>query len=413
MVKKIKGTQDFLDLSLFNFIATAAREHLAIHHFTEIKTPILEATELFKRSLGVQTDVVTKEMFTIAQKESICLRPELTAATVRAFIENKVQQTPWKVFSIGPAFRYERPQKGRFRQFHQLNIEIIGSDSISQDVGLIAMLDRFFHEKLKLTNGALLINFLGCPDDRKAFRILLAEFLNNLPGDICDTCKVRKDTNIMRVFDCKNPDCQKLYRNAPRMTDNLCDGCGQEWQILQDQLQLLSVSFSVDHTLVRGLDYYSKTVFEFVSDNLGAQSSICGGGRYNQLVSQLGGAKDQPSIGVAIGIERLLLLLEQNRSELPLPSAPALHVILPMTKQHHSLALVLAGTLQANNLCTDILLEGNSLKSMMRTANKLGAKYSLILGDQEQIDGTVTVKNMMTSESKIIKQVDLSSYLAG
>ena len=415
MFKKIKGTRDFLDLRLYNFIVKKAKEHLSEYRFHEIATPIIEPTDLYKRSLGLETDVVTKEMFVIAsrdEKESICLRPELTASTVRAFVENKVQSTPWKVFSIGPAFRYERPQKGRFRQFHQLNIEVIGSASISQDVQLIKMLDRFFHEKLKLTNGALLLNFLGCFDDRKAYRLLLRDFMNNLKGDVCDTCKVRKETNILRVFDCKNPECQKLYADAPRMTDNLCSSCAAEWQTLQQQLSFLSVSFAIDPTLVRGLDYYNKTVFEFVSNNLGAQSSICGGGRYDQLVSQLGGTQDQPSIGVAIGMERLMLLLDPSFDLLPIPQPPVLHLILPMSWQQHALALLLADSIQAHGLCADILLEGDSIKSMMRKANKLGAKFCLILGPEEQENKTVTVKNMMTGESATIAQVELPGYLS-
>ncbi len=414
MFKKIKGTQDFLDLSLFNFIVQQARKHLRNYHFTQIETPILEPTELFKRSLGLQTDVVSKEMFLIERgesKESICLRPEATASTVRAFIENKIQQTPWKVFSIGPMFRHERPQKGRFRQFHQLNIEVIGSDSVAQDAQLIKMLDRFFYEKLMLSNGALLINYLGCFDDRKMYRSLLLEFLNNIVGDICDTCKMRKDTNIMRIFDCKNQECQKLYENAPRITDNLCERCYSEWQMLQKELSMLSVSFVVDTKLVRGLDYYCKTVFEFVSDNLGAQSSICGGGRYNQLVTQLGGKEDQPSIGVGIGIERLLLLLEPNRASLPIQQPPALHLILPTTQEQHPLALLIADVLQSHNLCADILLEGDSLKSMMRKANKLGAKYCLIIGPSEQEKKSVTLKNMVSGESETVLQTDLVGRL--
>jgi len=414
MFKKIKGTQDFLDLTLFNFIANQIRQHLALYGFHEIATPILEPTDLFKRSLGLEADVVTKEMFLIAReegKESICLRPEATAPTVRAFIENKIQQTPWKIFSIGPMFRHERPQKGRFRQFHQINIEVIGSHSVAQDAQLIKMLDRFFHERLKLSNGALLLNFLGCFEDRTAYRMELLEFLNNVEGDLCKTCMHRKETNVLRTLDCKNPDCQKLYVNAPKITESLCDSCSVEWKQLQEQLSLLSVSFVHDPKLVRGLDYYNKTVFEFVSNNLGAQSSICGGGRYDQLVSQLGGTHDQPSIGVGIGLERLLLLLEPQKNMLPLAQPPALHLILPFSSSQHSLALLLSDTLQSAGLCVDLLLEGDSVKSMMRKANKLGAQFCLILGPEEQQNKTVTVKNMVSGDSQTLSQVDLVEFL--
>ena len=416
MFKRVKGTQDFLDLRLFNFIVSGTRNHLQTYHYNEIATPILEPTKLFLRSLGATTDVVTKEMFIIEQsdtsKESICLRPEATAATVRAFVENKIQQTPWKVFSIGPMFRHERPQKGRFRQFHQINIEAIGSASVLQDALLIKMLDRLFHEKFLLTNGALRLNFLGCFQDSAAYKKLLKEFLTNIEGDLCKTCLVRKETNVLRTLDCKNPDCQKLYVKAPKITDTLCADCQKEWQALKDQLALLSVSFVHDPLLVRGLDYYNKTVFEFVSDNLGAQASICGGGRYDQLVSQLGGKEDQPSIGVGIGIERLLMLLKPLQDTLPIPQDPALHLLLPLTEEQQPLCVFLADMLHSNGLCADVLLDGGSVKSMMRKANKLGAKFCLLVGPEEQQAKTVTVKNMMTGDSQTVAQVDVVKTVA-
>lgn len=416
MFQKIKGTQDFLDLTLFNFIIDQAKKHLTSYHFTEIATPILEPLDLYKRSTGQDTDIVTKQMFKIATKkqdEQICLRPEATPSAIRAFIENKVQQTPWKIFTWGPMFRYERPQKGRYRQFHQLNMEIVGSDSISQDAHFIKMLDRFFHEKLSLSNYALLINFLGCFEDRKAFTILLEQFLNNVAQDLCKECTIRKERNILRIFDCKNPDCQKIYKDAPQIANNLCESCNSEWETVQEQLSLLSVSFAVQPTLVRGLDYYSKTVFVFDSPSLGSQSEFCGGGRYNQLVSQLGGKEDQPSVGAAMGLDRVLLLLEEVKETLVLPQEPALNVILPIEQKQQTLALLLSDTLQNAGLCADMLLEGDSIKSMMRKSNKMGAKYSLILGPDEQADKKVTVKNMITGKSDTILQIDLVDYLKG
>jgi len=393
------------------------KKHLKLHGFKEISTPIIESMDLYRRSTGQETEVVTKQMFKIQSigdsKDEICLRPEATPSTIRAFIENKIQQIPWKVFTWGPMFRYERPQKGRYRQFHQLNVEIIGSNAIAQDAHFIKMLDRFFHEKLGLNNYALLVNFLGCFEDRKIFKLLLSQFLANVTQDVCKECQVRKENNILRIFDCKNPDCQKIYKNAPHIANNLCEDCSCEWKALQDQLSLLSVTFAYSPTLVRGLDYYSKTVFEFVSDNLGAQSSFCGGGRYNQLVSQLGGKNDQPSIGAALGIDRLLLLLEPIKEKLLLPQEPVLHLILPIEKDQHILALLIADNLQSDGLCTDILLEGDSIKSMMRKANKMGAKFCLIVGPDEQEKKMVTVKNMMTGESKAVLQIDLSNYLSG
>ena len=415
-MKRVKGTQDFLDLRLLNFIIDLAKKQLQTYHFTEIATPIIEPLELFKRSLGLYTDVVSKEMFLIQgnqeEDEAICLRPEATATTLRAFIENGVQNIPWKVFTWGPMFRYERPQKGRYRQFHQLSMEIVGSASVAQDALFITMLDRFFHEKLHLNNYALVINYLGCFADRKTYQILLKEFLESPEAaGICSTCIERKDKNSMRIFDCRSPSCQEIYRNAPTIVDNLCSACTTEWTQLQEQLHLLSVSYACKPTLVRGLDYYCKTVFEFVSDNLGAQNTFCGGGRYDQLVTQPGGKQDQPSIGAAMGLERIMLLLNPMPQALIMPQPPALHVIIPMSAEHISLALLIADTLAAAGLSVDALVEQDSVKSMLRQTNKIGAAYALLIGDEEHQSRSITVKNMLTSAQETIKQIDLVAYL--
>ncbi len=411
MIQRVKGTQDLLDLTLFNFLISEAKLHLERYNFIEISTPVLEPVELFKRSLGLETDVVSKEMYTLAADESICLRPEATASCVRAFVNNGISQTPWKVFMWGPMFRHERPQKGRYREFHQISIEVIGSESVYQDVHFLKMLDRFFHETLHLDTYALMINFLGCSDDRAAYKKKLYAFLEKYEDTLCSTCKVRKERNIMRIFDCKNPQCQELYLKAPFIADHLCKACEGELQELKDNLEHMSVSYSYQPTLVRGLDYYDKTVFEFVSTELGAQNAFCGGGRYNQLAQQIGAKKDQPSLGASIGIERVLLLLERIKEQLPLPVQPALHVIIPLTQEQYTLALLIADELQARNLCTDILLEGDSVKSMMRKANKLGAKYALLVGPDEQAKKVVTLKNMQTGDSKEVHQKDLLSFL--
>jgi histidyl-tRNA synthetase len=310
-------------------------------------------------------------------------------------------------------FRHERPQKGRYRQFHQISLEIIGSSAVAQDVQLITMLDRFFSEKLLCNNYALHINYLGCAADRAAYSVTLKKFLDTHANQLCPLCTDRKEKNILRVFDCKNPNCQQLYTTAPHMSDSLCAVCAQEWQQLQDQLTLLSISYHHQPTLVRGLDYYSKTVFEFVSGSLGAQNAFCAGGRYDQLVAQLGGKQDQPSLGAAIGIERLMLVLEANKEALMIQQPLPLHVIIPLTVQQHPLALLVGDELQAQNLATEILLEGDSLKSMMRKANKLGAKYCLLLGEDEQAKREVTVKNMVTGQEERLAQTALVGYLKG
>ncbi len=413
MIRRVKGTQDFIDLTLFNFLIMQAKNHLRLYNFTEIATPILEPLDLFKRSLGLETDVITKEMYTVSgdEDEPICLRPEATASCVRAFVEHSITQVPWKIFLWGPMFRHERPQKGRYRQFHQINMEVIGAQSIDQDVQFIKMLDRFFQDTLHLDTYALQINFLGCAQDRVNYKKKLYAFLEKQQGAVCATCIERKEKNMLRIFDCKNEGCQLAYAAAPHIADHLCETCAQEWQQLKDTLEQLSVSYSYRPTLVRGLDYYDKTVFEFVSMELGAQNAFCGGGRYNSLVKQIGGKEDQPSIGASIGIERALLLLERIQDRLQLPHLPPLIVVLPLTKEQHTLALLVADELQARSFCTDVLLEGDSLKSMMRHANKMGAKYALLIGPDEQAQKMVMVKNMMTGEEEKVGQKELVTHL--
>jgi histidyl-tRNA synthetase len=275
---------------------------------------------------------------------------------------------------------------------------------------MIKMLDRLFHEVLRFNNYALFINYLGCPADRVRYREKLKKFLDAQSG-LCANCLERKEKNIMRVFDCKVVECQEIYKKAPRIIDNLCADCNAEWQKLQNDLELLSVTFVVQPALVRGLDYYNKTVFEFVSGELGAQNAFCGGGRYDQLVTQIGGKTDQQSVGAAIGIERLLMMIEPYKDNLALPHQPKMHVILPLSAAQQTLALLLADELQAVGLCTEILLEEASIKNMMNKANKLGAAYALILGDQEQQKNQVMVKNMLTGAQDSIPQSELVAHL--
>lgn len=416
MINRVKGTQDFIDLTLFNFIVESYKKQVTLYAFYEIATPILEPLELFKRSIGDYTDIISKEMFIIESKhadesEKICLRPEATAATMRAFLQEGIQTTPWKVYSYGPMFRYERPQKGRFRQFHQINTEIIGTNSILQDVQTIKMLDRFFHEILTLESYALELNFLGCATDRIHYKEKLLAFINKEGKNIlCSDCEIRKDHNILRFFDCKQEPCQQLYIKAPKLIDSLCTECAAEWAELNEALTILSVTYRVNTSLVRGLDYYNKTVFEFVSDNLGAQKAFCGGGRY-ELATQIGAKQPIPSLGAAIGIERLILLLEPLKDQLLLPTLNPLYVIIPMSPAQQVIALLLADELQAASLATEVLLESESIKSMMRKTNKLRAKKAIIIGDQEMATRTVQVKDMITGAQEEIAQGILVAYL--
>lgn len=415
MISKIRGTRDILDTKLFWSVMTTVKKQLLAHHFQEIILPTLEPVALFKRALGDETDVVSKEMFVVTsssaqeKEEMICLRPEATASTVRAFVENGIQTVPWKVFTWGSMFRYERPQKGRFREFFQCSMEVIGSSSVMQDVQLITMLDRLFSEKFNLDEYALHVNFLGCPEDRVTFKEELRLFLQNHISIICNTCKHRATTNVLRVFDCKQDTCQALYSKAPVLTDCLCDTCQQEWKQVQKALAQLSVSYVPMARLVRGLDYYNKTVFEFVSPLLGAQSAFCGGGRYDHLVSSIGGKEDQPSVGAAIGIDRLLMVLEAA-NKLPLLQEKPLYAILPLAPEQQLVALHVADRLLRKGFTTDVLFDG-SVKSMMKKANKYGARAVLLIGEQEVIDGTVTIKDMVTGAETVVKQVDVVSHL--
>lgn len=415
MISRAKGTHDFLDLRLFNFIADMICQQARVYHFKEIETPILEHTELFKRSLGLQTDVVSKEMFLVgnqADTDSLCLRPEATAAIMRAYLENAQELvTPWKVFSIGPMFRYERPQKGRFRQFHQATFEVIGTSSVMQDVQLITMLERLFQEKFNLDSYALVLNFLGCAEDRARFRKVLYDFVNSKQQLLCSDCLVRKEHNLMRVFDCKQETCQAQYRTAPHIVDNLCQECDNEWHQVQEALTLLSISFTYSPMLVRGLDYYDKTVFEFSSVNLGAQTAFCGGGRYNRLASQLGASHDVPAVGASCGIERLMLLLEPHLNSLTLKQEPQLNIIIPFGQEQQTLSLLLADELHAQDICVDVFVDDDSLKNKMKRANKMGAAHVLLIGSQEQEQRKVMIKKMVTGQEELVDQINVASYL--
>jgi histidyl-tRNA synthetase len=356
--------------------------------------------------------VVNKEMYMVTTQHGetgICLRPEATASTMRAFFNNSITTQPWNVFSHGPMFRHERPQKGRYRQFEQITIESIGAQAIAYDAQLIGMLDHFF-QKLHITNYALLINYLGSRDDREQFKQKLATFFDKqttLPPKIA----ALKDTNILRTFDLKDPASQELMQKAPVLLDHLSHDSQQEWEQLQNFLDQTSVSYSVDPTLVRGLDYYNKTVFEFVSSDLGAQSAFCAGGRYDDLAPQLGAKEAVPSIGAAMGIDRILHLLEHNRDRLQLPAKPTLHAIIPLDPKQHALALICAYELRRQNLHTDVLFDGTSIKSTLRKANKMDATYVLMIGADEQAQNYITVKDMANGEEKSIPQAELVSFL--
>lgn len=407
MINRPRGTQDFINMELFDYVVHTMHLFLQRSGFRHIQTPIIESVDLFKRSLGLHTDVVGKEMFIIqshgtdAEQVPLCLRPEMTASVVRAFIENGIDLLPWRVFSVGPVFRHERPQKGRYRQFHQATIELIGGKSIGYDAQLIHLLNYIFGTVLGLSCYELQLNFLGCLEDRALYKKRLQDFLQEHQQVICQTCVLRKDANTLRVFDCKSSTCQELYKKAPILTDNLCDPCALEWVFLQDYLHMLQVGFTKVPTLVRGLDYYNKTAFEFVSANLGAQSAFCGGGRYDSLIEQLSPKHSQPAVGAGIGIERVLLLLDVEKNKAYSSLQKPLIVCIPLKACYIPNILLVNQKLIACNVQVELLLD-SSLKNGMKKAAKMMATHVVLLGQEEAEKNMVMLKDMVTGLQKHI-----------
>lgn len=417
MFSKVKGVSDnFFDMSYWTGVRKKIEAHIKRYNFMEIETPILEYVSLFERGLGYETDVVSKQMFTIESKGSkdgqICLRPEGTAGTMRAFLDQKsAMSLPCKVFSYGSMFRYERPQKGRLRQFHQMNLEVMGAQSIMYDAWLIKMLHTLFFEELGMDSFVLKVNFLGQASDRNAYSNALRSFLGSKKTDLCQTCQDRLEVNVLRVLDCKSQSCQDVIVDGPKLFDYFSDETKQEWQDLCEVLEELSVTFVHDQQLVRGLDYYNKTVFEFVSTALGAQSAFCGGGRYDGLAQQLGSKEEVPSLGCAIGMERLLLILESEK-EKHTEQKQSLVCVVPFSQDQNRLALHIADSLQAEGKRVDVLLENQKIKNKMKKANNMNAHYVLLLGEDEQQNNTVTIKDMVSGKEQVVPQVDITKIVS-
>jgi len=417
MFPRVKGVADnFFEMSYWSGVRKKIEAHIRKYNFAEIDIPLIEHVSLFQRGLGYETDVVSKEMFILQSKKSddtdpLCLRPEGTAGTMRAFLEEQsAVALPCKVFFFGPMFRYERPQKGRLRQFHQFNLEMLGTATILSDAHMIKMLQVLFAEVLGVTDFVLKINFLGEPEDRKKFCEQLVITLTPHKEKLCGVCQVRLEANPLRILDCKSPECQQLTLQVPKLSSFFSQETMQEWQLLQETLQELAITFVVDDQLVRGLDYYNKTVFEFVSVNLGAQNTFCGGGRYDGLAQQLGSKVAVPALGCGIGMERLLMILEPQKQILSIPPLP-LACIVTMDQAQNKLALHLADYLIAHGKCVELLLDDQKIKNKMKRAHDLKATYVLILGDDEQKNNTVTVKNMVTGTQETVLQTELVGKL--
>jgi histidyl-tRNA synthetase len=399
-IKALNGFKDILsaEVVLWRRLEGVARDIFSRFNFSEIRLPILEKTDLFARAIGEGTDIVEKEMYTFVDKQ-VTMRPEATASLLRAYIEHglHVQKPVQRLFTIGPMFRHERPQKGRLRQFHQMDAEVLGSASPQVDAELMAMGAMLLAELgLSVT---LEINSLGCPACRPGFRDALLAFLADRHQALCDDCKRRSATNPLRVLDCKNPRCREQALEAPSLQDYLCADCADHFRLVQGGLKQLNVSYNLNKFMVRGLDYYTRTTFEFITGDLGAQAAVGAGGRYDGLVEQLGGPS-VPGIGFAVGMERLVLLLQQQEAGSVAAEVDLFVIGLGEQASRYSFGLVHG--LRAAGVRTVMDLEGRSLKSQMKQAGKSGALFVLIIGESEFVEGKAMLRNMNTQQQQEI-----------
>lgn len=408
IIKIQKGTKDILpnDMPVWHFMEEKAKEVFTKYGAKEIRTPIFEATELFARGVGDTTDIVNKEMYTFEKSErSLTLRPENTAGVVRSFIENGMHRlsAPVKLWYKGPMFRYERPQAGRQRQFHQVGIEVFGIKQATADAEVILMAVNYL-KSLGLQDLSVEINSLGCPQCREVFKTKLKEVLKPYLSELCPDCQARYEKNPLRLLDCKVEDCKKIYEKsevqAIIQSDFICEDCAEHFHELQKYLNELNINYSINKLLVRGLDYYNRTVFEIKSNNLGSQNAVCGGGRYDSLVKNLGG-EDTPAVGFAMGMERLAALIGEKQE----------CKILGFVVSSNSLAaLKLAEELRQKGITVEFDLANKKFVKQLEKAAKV-AKYALILGEDEISTKQITVKNLETSEQVTVAKSEILNYL--
>lgn len=401
ITKKIKGTEDVLpkDSYRWQFVEDVMRKESAAYGFKEIRTPVFEHTELFARGVGQTTDVVQKEMYTFDTKggESVTLRPEGTAGAARAVLEHGLvnDSLPIKASYFVSCYRYEKPQAGRLREFHQFGLECYGTQSPVADAELICAAQSIF-DRLGIKQLRLEINSIGCPACRAEYHKALKEYFYGYKDELCETCNSRLEKNPMRILDCKSPVCSKIAQGAPKITDYLCDECKEHFASVQKYLDAAGVEYTVNPTIVRGLDYYTKTVFEFVTDFIGAQGTVCGGGRYDGLIEELGG-KHLPSLGFAMGIERLLMLMDKQGIEIPKPSTCDLYVAV-MGESASLKSFEIIKAVRSCGLIAETDIVGRGLRAQMKYADKIGAKFSMVLGDNEIEQGKAVIKNMLSGE---------------
>lgn len=401
-ITAIKGIKDILpeDAPTWNYIESIARQVFSAFGFREIRVPIMEKTELFKRSIGETTDIVEKEMYTFRDRdeELLTLRPEATASVIRAYIEHNMMSADQitKLFTIGPMFRRERPQKGRFRQFHQIDVELFGDDKPQSDAEVIFMLVHFL-QSVAIEELSLEINSLGCKACRPVFSRAIVDYLKGSEKDLCPDCQRRIHTNPLRVFDCKIESCNSIIAGAPKILDYLCTGCSEHFSQVKSFLDDLNVGYLINPKMVRGLDYYTKTAFEIKSGSLGAQNSLAGGGRYDGLVSFLGGP-EVPGIGFAVGFERLIACLPQteiNKFKTDI-------FIAALGSRAQKISFGLTNELRRAGISAAMDYAGKSLKSQMKRADKLNSSFTLIFGDKEIDERRVELRDMKTKNQQVL-----------
>ncbi len=414
MINIPKGTKDVLPSQSYKwqFVEDVARETAKTFNYKEVRTPVFEYTELFQRGVGETTDVVNKEMYTFEDKggRSITLKPEGTAGVARLFIENGLASSPLpvKTFYITPAFRYERPQAGRLREFHQFGLEVFGSPSPETDAEVIFAASSFL-DKLGLKDIELQINSIGCPICRNEYNKALKKYFEPHLESMCQTCKTRYEKNPLRMLDCKEENCKAINANAPKILDYLCEDCKSHFEEVKALLNVLGLKYTVNPRIVRGLDYYTKTVFEFLTGKIGAQSAVCAGGRYDNLLSQLGG-NSLPAIGFAAGIERLLLLMETTGAPFPAEQKPRIYIA-GMDGKTRSLAFETAAYLRTNGVSAEVDHMQRSIKAQFKYADKIGAEFVAVIGEEEFNAGVVNVKKMADGSTSAVKIKELYTYL--
>lgn len=411
-----RGMPDLLpsDMPAVRLLEDTAHRVFQRYGYEEIRTPLFEETRLFVRGIGEATDIVEKEMYTFAEQDSsLTLRPEGTASVVRAAVEHDIlkQKGFWKLYYVGPMFRKERPQAGRLRQFTQVGCEAVGSPDPMVDAESILLAARFFDE-IGLKGVEPKLNSIGCPNCRARYRAALKELFEPVRGELCEDCQSRLDRNVFRVLDCKNPHCREIARKAPPMRDHLDSECGEHFDSVLRLLAEAGLKFEIDDHLVRGFDYYTRTVFELVHSSLGARSAVCGGGRYDNLVAELGGP-NAGCVGFAVGVVPTILALRKAGAA-PEYAGPGMDVyIVAVNGEVRKDCFRLAERLRAAGISADLDAEGRSLKAQMRSANKMNAKYTLVVGPDELATGRFKLKNMKIAEEETISLEDIIRKLGG